>query len=1218
MSENKSNSAASDGKKTALSSSVASLQEQVQDYHRRITALEEKLSPNFESAGQRMQRAFSSTQDQDNRTEPTDDGSLDAHEYIFLEHKNTIPEVRECAFAEFKNRFNPSGEDGRYAVDVLVSGLYLHQEIQEEHTLRDRLFEHRGLTPSREIIGKQNRALARAVKMAKKATDAIARSQGDDKWPRRVRIQSPALLRILAKVNGEKWTDRQRTYYRPFNSLVYQHANVKAELAKLEKKLASAQHADEVNMSDHESGSVGSSGGEDDDTIEESPLALECLRAYVEFIDKRVMPDYHRFETMDYTSNAKVRFSDLWYLFRTGEFVYRQVNGERPDRRDFRTGKRIWKTYFLDSVPERLLPTASDDAEIRDAAIKNDEAAFTLACYYVDYTGDEFCVVKDSITIDQFFGEVLVTALPIYPMRFCPDWESHLAFAKETGESLLEFIETKHCSYNGWTLMRDSSGNPTVDQNGNKMTQSEHVNSEIMVDFNEAFQSCPAWRPQRGIMREKTTEGLTILEDFRICWWSGPGRTNLFGETTELIPVKSGVNFKQRNQHLNEDPFVRAIRKNAKGLRPTTKEFLTDDAKILLAGRVFGYVFQERKFAQLAVNKLRKLSQTGLALDALKISPVAKKAIRGAIEGHFIQRDIERKMEKELCMDVTSLDLFQGKGTGLFILLHGVPGVGKTATAEAIAQANGKALFKITVGDLGTTPERLESALRDIFRLASLWDCILLLDEVDTFFSQRTRSEAADKNAMVSVFLRVLDYYDGILFLTTNRAGVLDEAFKSRIHYKILYNDLILEQTLDIWKLNIKRLRKIEDELASAEKRATMEIDEKELLAFARQLFQRAEETGTGPGRWNGRQIRNAFQVARSLAYYERELRAEEIRQRQAEKQSRKRSGPEEDPYKFNPPVLDVRFFKTTHTITASFDDYCTAMRGGTNDAQLALEGETRYDDYQDWFTGYMRRQYIKEHNKNKTGAPAAVAAAATAAAQPFDEQDDGGTGDDNSDDAGPIHPPRKRPRLQVDPGFSSDNNRPPQRKHRGSFKSRPRSGSQLSTGIAASPPSPIDYTTRPQRPAHASRSSGNLELPVAHRAGAARSRNSWEPRSYSPYDEQDDENTDTRGGASRTLRSVSPLDPEDVPRSVRAGNLGGGRQRRLSNSPRPDRFPVGENYEEREWIGSSGGVGGSGGSGRGGYHGSHHYHPYRATTGGKGGGRPVSDIEALEEDHSD
>lgn len=53
---------------------------------------------------------------------------------------------------------------------------------------------------------------------------------------------------------------------------------------------------------------------------------------------------------------------------------------------------------------------------------------------------------------------------------------------------------------------------------------------------------------------------------------------------------------------------------------------------------------------------------------------------------------------------------------------------------------------------------------------------------------------------MVSVFLRVLEYYSGILFLTTNRVATFDEAFKSRIHIPIRYTDLDVTSRLQIWR----------------------------------------------------------------------------------------------------------------------------------------------------------------------------------------------------------------------------------------------------------------------------------------------------------------------------------------------------------------------------------------------------------------------------------
>ncbi|KAK6197730.1 hypothetical protein LQW54_010634 [Pestalotiopsis sp. IQ-011] len=117
-----------------------------------------------------------------------------------------------------------------------------------------------------------------------------------------------------------------------------------------------------------------------------------------------------------------------------------------------------------------------------------------------------------------------------------------------------------------------------------------------------------------------------------------------------------------------------------------------------------------------------------------------------------------------------SLDIIRGKGKGLLILLHGAPGVGKTATAEAIAIEYGRPLFAITCGDLGTSPASIEKTLMDIFRYANLWNCILLLDEADVFVTQRERGgHNFEKNALVTVFLRVVEYYSGILFHAKQR-----------------------------------------------------------------------------------------------------------------------------------------------------------------------------------------------------------------------------------------------------------------------------------------------------------------------------------------------------------------------------------------------------------------------------------------------------------------
>ncbi|KAE8446334.1 hypothetical protein EG329_012083 [Mollisiaceae sp. DMI_Dod_QoI] len=1033
-----------DAQTTSLHDQLKFLKEEVEYNRNRINAMEGRLAT-FDP----LRRTYAATEPMAPLTEGTDDTDM-TQEYVFLTARKTIPAVRECNFAQFKNRFEPHGKDGRYAVDVLVAGLLLPQEIREERRLRDLLFEHRGPASSTRIV--KDKALAKAVQTANTTADLISQAQSN-KWPRRLRIQAPALLRILARVNRENWSDRPRTYHRPFDSLIYQHPDMKKVLQELEERWGSQLDGDSISdtgnangRTDSDEESASNSREDDEESADDSPEALACLRAYVKYIDEKIMPEYHRFEDQDVSSNASIRFSDLWYLFRTGEFVYRHADGELPDRRDFRTGKHIWKTYSVDPVLER---TVTDDADLIDPAANHDDAAFSLGCYYVDHTGEEFCVVKKGFKIEPFPGEMPVTALPIFPIRFCRDWKGRFNDAVHAGESLIELMKVRHCFYSGWTLTRGPGDDSTADARGGPLEQPEHINSEVMVDFGEAYQACPHWRPPRVSMRMKMVEGITVQEDFRIRWWSGTDRANLLGETTELTPVRSGVAPKQRNKYIAEDRFLVAVGENAKRLQPTTEKDLTEDAKALLTGRVLGYVFQERKFAQLSVAKLRPSPKTGLALDSLKIPQRVKHAIQGSVQGHFLQKNAERKIDQ----DWVSLDLIQGKGTGLFILLHGVPGVGKTATAEAIAQAHGKPLFKITVGDLGMTPERLEVSLREIFRLASIWDCILLLDEVDTFFSQRSRADTAtNKNAMVSVFLRVLDYYNGILFLTTNRAGVLDEAFKSRIHYKIYYPDLTIEQTLDIWKLNIQRVRKIEEELAKVEKRGSLLINEDELLAFAKHRYNEGGSNRSGHGRWNGRQIRNAFQVACSLAYYEYGMREDERRARQQSAVNPNITGPVTPRDGFlGPPTLSVHHFEMMHEITASFENYRTAVHGGTTDADIALEAEYRHDGYRDSLTEGMQAEYRDDHLR----AAAAAGGDGVAAGIDYNTADAAFT--ITSAVTGRLQ--RQRQHVAVGDDLPAAENFVANSEHRGSHSSRNRSGSYLSN--ASSPPN-VGFSTAP------------------------------------------------------------------------------------------------------------------------------------------------------------
>lgn len=124
-------------------------------------------------------------------------------------------------------------------------------------------------------------------------------------------------------------------------------------------------------------------------------------------------------------------------------------------------------------------------------------------------------------------------------------------------------------------------------------------------------------------------------------------------------------------------------------------------------------------------------------------------------------------------------DLVRGKGKGLIILLHGAPGVGKTSTAECVAEYTNRPLFALTcgkccseimnlqstdnvAGDIGENAQEVQKNLTENFNLAIRWGCVMLLDEADVFLQTRDKLNMK-RNAVVSVFLRILEYYSGIL-----------------------------------------------------------------------------------------------------------------------------------------------------------------------------------------------------------------------------------------------------------------------------------------------------------------------------------------------------------------------------------------------------------------------------------------------------------------------
>ncbi|CAH0054510.1 unnamed protein product [Clonostachys solani] len=255
-------------------------------------------------------------------------------------------------------------------------------------------------------------------------------------------------------------------------------------------------------------------------------------------------------------------------------------------------------------------------------------------------------------------------------------------------------------------------------------------------------------------------------------------------------------------------------------------EQLSKEQLLLVSGLVYGYSMQDGMWGGFAVERVWDVTWNTNAMESLVLDESLKDTVtKLVIASNFADSGFD--------------DFIKGKGKGFITLLSGPPGSGKTLTAEAIAETARMPLYMVSSGALGHEAEDIHKKLAQILKLASHWKAVLLLDEADVFLAARTLTDIK-RNAIVSIFLRELEYYQGILILTTNHANFIDQAFQSRIHLSLQYDAPDLAARKSIWQNFAK---------ATSNSRVTMNLSEADLDILAAIPL-------------NGRQIKNAMSNA--------------------------------------------------------------------------------------------------------------------------------------------------------------------------------------------------------------------------------------------------------------------------------------------------------------------------------------------------------------------
>ncbi|RSL50748.1 hypothetical protein CEP53_008685 [Fusarium sp. AF-6] len=665
--------------------------------------------------------------------------------------------------------------------------------------------------------------------------------------------------------------------------------------------------------------------------IAELATRIDHLRLLKDLIETELSPSIGLYQRIKDGVPEKIAFEDLWFLFQPGEMLYFKTQGhdQLGKAHAVTGGQQRKRSRTKEEIIEigRPMPRMNDgenDFPIIHHAVRGTWTPLIVDYYTMEFDGRHVGPVGGRRQIRHYTGERKITDLPICPLRFHEKREEIIR--QLTARGKMYCSSHGHRSYNGSTTPIEPGKSP------------EEIQGDIFVDFKDYYRSLkpdpmdPGWRSRLQLgWLPRTSPDVAETEDV------------VSGDTWTICDHE--VDEKAAEDFLSvQQPDLEPVRFDL---------FVQSEENLpLFPHHVPAYVFRSRKYVHVDVSLVATIDKSEEARDSsfkdLVIPDSHRNILIGLVKNHM-GTPKEDMGPGPVDNASTQIDIVRGKGRGLIILLHGPPGSGKTSTAETLAAYTRRPLYPITCGDLGTLPDRVERSLIEHSERAQRWGCILLLDEADVFLSRRDWRDT-NHNALVSVFLRQLEYYSGILILTTNRVGVLDEAFKSRIHVSLAYPTIELEATLHIWDGILKRIDR-------DNKTATVKIkfDKEALLSFAEKHYKDHSRSKTA---WNGRQIRNAFQLAVALGHHDRDnkLKKAGLTADEAAKNGDK---------KWMTVKLTVRNFRNIAKTARDFEDYLHATRG-YDDSTIAKHMALRHDESPDEYLETPSRSAKKDYGQQR------------------------------------------------------------------------------------------------------------------------------------------------------------------------------------------------------------------------------------------------------------
>ncbi|OHW90720.1 ATPase protein [Colletotrichum incanum] len=531
-------------------------------------------------------------------------------------------------------------------------------------------------------------------------------------------------------------------------------------------------------------------------------LTAEHVDVLLGFIEQAVGESVRKEQERHQRSVPVATFENYWMALKPGEVIYVKQGG-------------LWEPHVISKVSQDI----ATDGRNRQAQVVS---------WYLEFRHNRIVRTMDQNSIPSWTGEQVIQSLDIIPARLFPDnpeamLEKQIKLGKLYWELLqrptyMEYdglLVPSHPGFRGGPMSRGPSGCMT----GRVICDAEGYDRLSMrAPENRHAPPIPRGRPMNTVPVHAPPPPQDHLPHFLPrC---GCEKCAAEVDRTDFSPFADFDNIS-----LRDSPA------------PTNEIFYIACTKVIP-----GFLLGDRRWGHLNLEYLKPVITDREAFKYLVLDDEIKMTVKALI-GKFAAADSGK-------VSPWANDFVKNKGEGRIFLLHGAPGVGKTCTAECVAELTNRPLISLTSGDLSVDSRSVENNLSYFLDLGQRFGALVLLDEADVYLERRRAKDIA-RNGLVSVFLRALEYYRGVLFLTTNRVQAFDAAFTSRIHVALHYKNLTDVDRERIWANNFERLDR------DSNGRVRVAVATREYAYDSRDV--RAL-------RWNGREIRNALQTALALA----------------------------------------------------------------------------------------------------------------------------------------------------------------------------------------------------------------------------------------------------------------------------------------------------------------------------------------------------------------